>query len=87
LLLIAKEEGGVQRIMFGLKEGRRNKKANKLQNEWFCNIHYLLSTIWVSVNIRRPSCSHLLTYSFDITVCYMTKICQDNQINKEEMVK
>jgi hypothetical protein len=28
-LLIAKEEDGVQRRMFGLKEGRRNSKVNE----------------------------------------------------------
>jgi hypothetical protein len=30
LLLIAKEEDGVQRRMFGLKEGRRNRKVNEI---------------------------------------------------------
>jgi hypothetical protein len=30
MLLIAKEEDGVQRRMFGLKKGRRNRKMNEI---------------------------------------------------------
>ena len=41
LLLIAKEEDGVQKRMFGLKEGRRNRKTGNYRMSGFviCSIY------------------------------------------------